>query len=307
MRYQFYTADVFTDQLFAGNPLAVLPEAEGLNGEQMQKIAQEFNIAETVFVLPPKNPVNTCCLRIFTPATELPFAGHPTIGTALLLAWTGRVPMDGTGAEIVFEEGVGPIPVTIYAENGRATRARFSAAILPEYGPQPPNRADIAAMLSLDESDLLPNPEWPDDRPQAVSCGVPFLFVPLVGLDALARAVVRREIWESVLSGFWAPSLYVFTYETERRGSALRARMFAPAIGIPEDPATGAAATALTGYLALQAKVRDGSHRWIVEQGFEMGRPSMLEVEADVNAGEVSAIRVCGAAVPVSEGKIDIP
>ena len=307
MRYRFHTADVFTDQVFGGNPLAVLPEAEELNSETMQKIAREFNISETVFVVPPEDRAHNSRLRIFTPETELPFAGHPTIGAALLLAWIGKVPLNGTETRIVFEEEVGPVPVTIFAEDGHAARAQFSAPAMPEYGPDPPDPSGLAALLSLGESDLLPNRDRLNDRPQAISCGIPFLFVPLAGGDALARAAVRHDKWESVLSSFWASSIYAFTYTCEHEGSSLRARMFAPAMGITEDPATGAAVTALAGYLAPRAAERDGTLRWVVEQGFEMGRPSVLEVEADLEAGDVVAIRVGGTAVFVSSGEIDVP
>lgn len=307
MRYRFYTADVFTDQVFGGNPLAVFPEAEGLGGEAMQRIAREFNISETVFVLAPDDPAHTCRLRIFTPGRELPFAGHPTIGAALVLAWAGKVPLAGPESRIVFEEGVGPVPVTITARDGRAARAEFSAAKMPEYGPEPPGRAELARLLSLAEQDLLPGPGRPDDRPRAVSCGVPFLFVPVADRDALARAALRREVWDRLLAPYWAPAVFVFTYDAEGRGHDVRARMFSPLMGIAEDPATGAAVTALAGYLAPLGGMREGTLRWVVEQGYEMGRPSLLEVEADLAEGAVTAIRVAGTAVPVSEGEMEVP
>jgi len=303
MRYQFHTADVFTDRPFGGNPLAVFPDARGLNGRQMQQVAQELNLSETVFVLPPSSPANTRRLRIFTPAAEMPFAGHPTIGTAHILAWIGDIRCDAATTRIVFEEGVGPVAVTLRAEHGRPTFAQLTAAKLPEFGPPPPAPEAIAAMLSLEVSDLLLD----GDAPQAISCGVPLLFVPLRDRAALRRAHLDHGKWQATLVSYWAPHIYLFTYDAERPGSQLRARMFAPALGISEDPATGGAAVALAGYLGVRDSTRQGTLRWVIEQGVEIGRPSILEIEADKANGTVVAVRVGGAAVPMSEGTMEIP
>lgn len=303
MRYRFYTADVFTDRVFGGNQLAVFPDARGLTSEQMQQIAREFNLSETVFVLPPAAPEHTRSLRIFTPGTELPFAGHPTIGTAHVLASIGDIPIEADMTRIIFEEGVGPIPVSIRAAEGRPVSAQLTAAKLPEFGPESPPKAELAAVLSLEASDLLEN----GFAPATVSCGVPFLFVPVRDRGALRRIRLDRARWETLLSSFWAPQLYVFARDPEREGSDLRARMFAPAMGIAEDPATGAAATALAGYLGVREAAPSGTMRWVVEQGFEMSRPSILEVEADKHNGEIVAARVGGASVLVSEGTMQLP
>ncbi len=303
MRYRFYTADGFTDRVVGGNPLAVFPDSSGLETRQMQRVAREFNLSETVFVAPPENPENTRRLRIFTPSAELPFAGHPTIGTAFVLASIGAVAVEGEVTRIVFEEGVGPVPVSIRSFNGKPVFAQLSSAKLPEFGPEPPALADIAAVLSLDASDLVER----GPAPRAVSCGVPFLFVSVRDRGAMGRVRLDHGTWERVLSSFWAPDLYVVTLDAELPGSDLRARMFPPALGIAEDPATGAAATALAGYLGGPGTIGTGTLRWVVEQGFEMGRPSMLEVEADKVDGEITAVRVGGAAVLVSEGEMEIP
>ncbi|HEX9372110.1 MAG TPA: PhzF family phenazine biosynthesis protein [Roseiflexaceae bacterium] len=302
MRYQFYTADVFTRQIFGGNQLAVFPDARGLDAALMQQVAREFNLSETVFVLPPDDPAHTRRLRIFTPATELPFAGHPTIGAAHILASIGAIPLHQQRTAIVFEEGVGPIPVTIVAHDGRPVAAQLTAAQRPAFGPPPPPISDLAAVLSLHESDLLEG----DYRPQAVSCGVPFLFVPLRDRAALGRARVQGERWEQVVAPFWAPHLYLLTFDVAG-GAQLRARMFAPAMGIAEDPATGAAATALGGYLGVRDSTADGTLRWIVEQGVEMGRPSQIEVLVDKTGGQIQAVHVGGSSVMVGEGSVDIP
>ena len=183
MDYRFHTADVFTDRIFGGNPLAVFPEAAGLTTARMQAIAREFNLSETAFVLPAEDPAHAACLRIFTPYTELPFAGHPTVGTAHVLASLGHIRLTGETTQIVFEEGVGPVPVTIRAEDGRPVFCQLTAAQAPTFGPEPPPAAELAAMLSLEAADILTTAR---DRPRAVSCGVPFLFLPLSNRQALA-------------------------------------------------------------------------------------------------------------------------
>jgi trans-2,3-dihydro-3-hydroxyanthranilate isomerase len=301
-RYAFYTLDVFTDRIFGGNPLAVFPNGLGLETEQMQAIAREFNLSETVFVLPPEEPDHTRRLRIFTPGTELPFAGHPTIGTAHLLATIGGIPLDGAETHIVLEEAVGPVAVTIRTSGGRPTLAQLSAARRPEHGPAPPPVDEIAEVLSLATGDIMLEP-----LPAAVSCGVPFLFIMLRNVDALARAQIRHAAWQRTFAHYWAPHIYLLVPAEADSSTTYRARMFAPAMGITEDPATGAAATALPGYLApLQAKLR-GTLRWTVHQGVEMSRPSRLEVEADLADGNVIAVRVSGSSVLVSHGEMEIP
>ncbi|MBD2101940.1 PhzF family phenazine biosynthesis protein [Leptolyngbya sp. FACHB-261] len=303
MRYRYYTADVFTQTIFGGNQLAVFPKAEGLKTEQMQRVARELNLSETVFVFPAQESTHTRRLRIFTPGTELPFAGHPTIGSAYILTTIGEIPLDGEQTQIVFEEGVGPVKVLVQATGGQPTFAQLSAAQMPEFGPEPPARAELAALLSLQEDQILEE----TFTTQAVSCGVPFLFIPLRDRKALQQAQLDVAKWKTLLASYWAPHVYIFTPDPELEGSNFRARMFAPAMGIQEDPATGAAATAFAGYLDSQETVEDGTFRWIVEQGFEMERPSILEVEADKQQGKIVAIRVGGASVLTGEGLLEIP
>lgn len=298
MPYRFYTADVFTDQLFGGNPLAVFPDAQGLSAEQMQRIAREFNLSETVFVLPPERPEHTRRLRIFTPKVELPFAGHPTVGTAFVLAAIGEVPLNGEETRIVLEEGVGPVSVRILAREGKPVFSELTAAQAPEFGPEPPSTEELAAVLSLSPEDI----DGEGLRPQAVSCGVSFLFVPLRSLGALERSQLDRVAWQKILSGFWAPDVYPFCLNPTPESYRLRARLFAPGVGIEEDPATGSAAAALGGYLGVRDPLSAGTRRWQVEQGVEMGRPSLLQVEFDKQGGQVVAIRVGGSSVLVSEG-----
>lgn len=298
MKYRFLTADVFTDRTFGGNPLAVLPDARGLDGERMQRIAREFHLSETSFVLPAERG-GTRRVRIFTPGRELPFAGHPTVGTALALAWLGEVRPDGAQARIVLEEGVGPVPCSIRYAEGRAVFAQLTAAQPPAPGPAPPSRPDLAAALSLAEADLA------DDPVETWSAGVPFVFVALRGRDALARCRVDGARWAALRARGGGEVLVLVREGAEE----VRARMFAPDLGVEEDPATGAAAAALPGYLVARegARAADGPRRWTVTQGVEMGRPSRIEVEADVEAGRPVTVRVGGSAVPVMEGQIDVP
>jgi trans-2,3-dihydro-3-hydroxyanthranilate isomerase len=303
MRLRFYTADVFTDRIFGGNPLAVFPQALGLGPVRMQQIARELNLSETVFVLPPENPEHTRRLRIFTPLMEVPFAGHPTVGTAYVLAALGEVELAGERTTIVFEEGVGPVRVEVQAAQGRPVASTLSAARMPEFGPEPPSAARLAAMLLLRPEDLAGG----DLAPQAVSCGYPFLFVPLRDREALGRAFLDVTAWNDLLGTWWAQNVHCFALDPEREGSDVRARMFAPAAGIQEDPATGSAAAALAGYLGVRNPLGTGTLRWVVEQGFEMGRPSILEVEADKRDGAIVAVRVGGSSVLVSEGIMEVP
>ena len=297
---RYVTVDVFTDRRFGGNQLAVFPDAREIPDALMLAITKEFNYSETTFVLPPENPRHTRRVRIFTPEREMPFAGHPTVGTAHVLAHLGEVTLTGAETRIVFEEGVGPVPVSIRAANGRPAFAQLTAAKLPETGPTPPPAPALAEVLSLAPADLLQN----EYSPEIVSAGLPFLFVPVADRRAVARARVRMDAWERVLAGLPTRELFVFALDPERPGSDVRARMFAPGLNVMEDPATGSACAALGGYLGARDSRRDGTLRWVVEQGFEMGRPSILEVEADKAAGAITAVRVGGSSVVVCEGTL---
>jgi trans-2,3-dihydro-3-hydroxyanthranilate isomerase len=302
MEYRYILADVFTETIFGGNQLAVLPDAQGLTGEQMQAITREFNLSETVFVLPPDDARNTCRLRIFTPGFEVPFAGHPTVGTAFVLAAIGDVPLAGASTQIVFEEGVGPVRVVIAARDGQPVSAQLTAAQIPAAGAPPPPSDELAGMLGLAPSDICAG----DDVPAAYSAGVPFLCVPLCDRAAVDRARVDGAAWARLLAGSWAPHMYVFAYERNAAGGQIYSRMFAPAMNIPEDPATGAAAAALAGYLGAR-DTAEGTRHWAISQGVAMGRPSTIELEFDNAGGTIAEVRVGGAAVLVGEGVIRIP
>ena len=301
-RYRYLTADVFTDTPFSGNQLAVFPDARGIPEHRLLDVTREFNFSETTFVYPPEDPAHTRRVRIFTPGEEVPFAGHPTVGTAHVLAAIGDIALGGDVTRVVFEEGVGPVPVAIRASNGVPVSAQLSVAKLPETGPLAASLDAIAATLGLHVSDLVGD-DW---SPQTLSCGLPYLFVPVRDMAAVAKARIRMDTWDVTLKGTWASEVFVFARGGERAGTAFRARMFAPGLNVPEDPATGSATAALAGYLAARDPRRDGLLAWRVEQGFEMGRPSIIEVEADVAGGHVTAVRVGGASVLVAEGTMAI-
>ena len=312
MPYSYHIADVFTDKPFGGNQLAVLPDARGLSTGQMAQIAREFNFSETIFVLPPDDPGNTRRVRIFTPGAELPFAGHPTVGCAFVLAATGEIETESDEQTIVLEEGVGPVRVLIRSKNGKPFFTQLTAARIPEKGPQRYDANTIAAIVSLDGDDLETDGSY---AIEGWSAGIPFLMVPVKTRASLARARIRTDLWDTSLRDSPAPEIFLFVEDDDSRSrngvasgdGVLRARMFAPLLGVPEDPATGSACASFGGYLAARSAVKDGMLRYTIHQGVEMGRPSRLDVEVDVAGGVVQAVRVGGSTVLVSSGTLHVP
>jgi trans-2,3-dihydro-3-hydroxyanthranilate isomerase len=299
-RLHYHRVDVFTDRAFGGNPLAVCTNGRGLSTETMQAIAKEFNLSETTFVLPPDDPRHDWRVRIFTPGSELPMAGHPTVGTSFVLAREHMIRRDERATNIVLEEGVGPVPVRVEFENGEPSYAEMSQP-LPTFGPELSDRRAVAAMLSLEESDL--DAELPVE---VVSCGVPFLYVPLRTLDAARRARPRADLIEAVAGDGVPPEVFVFTREVEHEGSTVHSRMFAPGLGITEDPATGAASGPLGCYLVARGVVSGEAADIVSEQGIEMGRPSFVNIRIEQAAGRVSAVRVGGRCHFMGEGFIEL-
>lgn len=296
MKRRFVTVDVFTDRPFGGNPLAVVLEAEGLSSDAMQAIAREFNLSETTFVLPPKDPVNTAQVRIFTPGRELPFAGHPNVGTAYVLACEGSLFGKALTGTLRFEEGAGVVPVEILADGGRPAGARLTAPQAFARGDDiaPPAFAACVG-LQADDIDTMAHP------PLLASAGMVFPVARLTGPEALARAAGDG----TAMAHHPEMCGHVFLYVLDpTRPGGIRARMFAPGLGIAEDPATGGAAAALTGLLGSLATA-DGTHDFQIVQGVEMGRPSLIETAADVSGGDVTAIRVGGSCAPMMEGMLD--
>ena len=301
--HAFVTLDVFTDTRFGGNPLAVFPSASAIPEDLLLPITREFNFSETTFCYPPAHAGSAARVRIFTPGGEVPFAGHPTVGTAIALVLGGDAPSAREGTtRLVLEEGVGPIAVTVTTADGVSPSAQFATARLTEEGPDAPPRGVLASVLSLEENDFADAPF----TPQALSCGIPFLLVPLATVDAVSRARVRLDGWEQALRASWSPEVFVFARDPGAGATHFRARMFAPRLNVPEDPATGSACACLAGYLAQRSAQQDGTLAWTVQQGVEMGRPSRISIEADRTGGTLRAIRVGGSAVLVSEGSLHI-
>lgn len=298
MPRRYVTLDVFTSRPFGGNPLAVVLDTKGLDDAAMQQIAREFNVSETVFVLPPKNPANRARIRIFTVAHEMPFAGHPTVGAAVLLALEDKL-ASGT---IRIEETIGTITcaVTTQGTGARKGAAVFTAPRRGELEEVDISRAACAEALNLDASDI----GFDAHRPVVANAGVPFLFVPVANLTALARARADEAAFIASLGGF-GEALYLYTLDEE--GDAdFRARMFSPGLGTEEDPATGAAAAAFPWVLLDAENLVDGNHRVRIDQGFEMGRPSRVDLGFTVKGGQVTGATIGGGAVVVAEGVLHL-
>ena len=304
--YPFVQVDVFTDRVFGGNPLAVFPDAEGLSDAELLAIGREMNLSETTFVFPPQRPDHAARVRIVTPTQELPFAGHPTIGTAYVLATLGRLPPGAR--EIVLEEGVGPIRVRL---EGDPAAPSFLWMDHPPavFGAGLPDRAAIATALGLVEGDLLPGAPIASG-----STGLPFLYVPLRDRAAVDRAWLDLAALRPLLPPGTPADVFVFAVDPDPRpdgATAAYSRMFAPADGIPEDPATGSASGPLGAYLVrhgLASPAADGAAvRIVSEQGAKMGRQSFVHIAVETSSGEPAAIRVGGAAVPVLDGTLRLP
>lgn len=282
---------MFTQEPFSGNPLAVVLDTEGLDGAAMQAIAREFNLSETVFVLPPSEARHRARLRIFTPVRELPFAGHPTVGTAVLLALEDA--RSGLADAIAFglEEEAGTVPCVVEVGEGRG-RARFKAPVLPAYLGEGPDAESLAAMLGLAAEEI----GFGRHLPSRHSAGVPFVFVPVVScerLDAIRLDLARMPEGEA---------LYVYAADPEGLGHRYRARMFAPHLGMPEDPATGSAAAAFAGVMMQFEPLGEGEHDVAIRQGIAMGRPSEIAVQLTIREGGLDSVEIGGGAVVVSEG-----
>lgn len=298
-KLHYHLVDVFTNQRFGGNPLAVFTNGRGLSTETMQAIAKELNLSETTFVLPPDDPANDWRVRIFTPATEMPMAGHPTIGTSFVLAMEKLVEVSEQQPTIRLEELVGVIPVTFTLDGGQPVMATMQQ-LPPCFGPVFDDRQAIADMLCLDVSALA------DDPLEVVSCGAPYLLVPVKTLAATQKIRLRIDIWERVLANYESSKLFVFTHETVYPGSTVHSRMFAPSLGIREDPATGGASGPLGCYLVKYGWVKDNPAIIVSEQGIEIGRPSFVHIRIEQMGGQINGVFVGGQCVYVGQGEIEI-
>ena len=299
MRYRYFTCDVFTDTRFGGNQLAVLPEADGLSDEQMQQIAREFNFSETTFVLPPEAG-HDCRVRIFTPPREVPFAGHPNIGTAFVLARMGVFGALEAPTSVTFEEQAGPVPVAIH----KRQRGRIWCELTAPQGltlGKTVSAQFVASAVALTADDILTTAH----APQVASVGLPFLIAELRDREALARARPDVSGLEGLIAeGIEQPDVHLYVRTSD--GFDIRARMFSPLDGIPEDPATGSANCALVGLLSHLDEAASGAFSWRIAQGVEMGRPSVLEARTEKRDGVVVNVWIGGESVMVSEGLIEV-
>ena len=308
MKRRYVTADVFTDQMFGGNPLAVVLDAEGLSTKDMQAIALEFNYSETTFVLPPDNPAHTAKVRIFTPRTEVPFAGHPNVGTAFVLArespWAAAAAASAAGI-FEFEERAGLVPLTLLREHGTTVGAELRA-------PEPLSRRSVvprevaAACLSLDPTDVATQVH----APQIISVGLPFLAVELASRDALRRSKPNVAAHAALLPLDGADAIFAYWRTPDRPGASdeavLHARTFSPLDGIVEDPATGSACAATIALLATLESHPTAELAWRIHQGVDMGRPSLLLGRTAVHEGAVTATHIGGRCVAVLEGTLTL-
>jgi len=297
MRYRYFICDVFTDTRFGGNQLAVLPEAQGLSDRRMQQIAREFNFSESTFVFPPEAG-QTRKVRIFTPTTEVPFAGHPNVGTAFVLASAGEFGPIDQETTVTFEEKAGLVPITVRNREGDPLWCELAAPQRISLG-KTTSAAALARAVSLDPGDVVTRTH----PPQVASVGLPFLMAELKDRAALERARTNMDGLDAIVAEGLTPDVHLYVHSGDEFD--IRARMFAPLDGVPEDPATGSANCALAGLLGQYSERSDGSFYWRIAQGVEMGRPSVLEARAEKRAGAVEGIWIGGASVLVSEGFIE--
>jgi len=296
MKLSFATLDVFTDRRFAGNALAVVFDADALDGARMQTIAREFGHSETVFVLKPEAG-GTARVRIFTPSEELPFAGHPTVGTTIILALKGR----GDAGNIVLEEKIGLVRCTASLDSADRGYARFGLPELPKPAGKAASTDAIAAALGLSTADM----GFENLAPARWSAGNTFTFVPVRDLEAIRRCRPNEAAWKQAFDAVGGNRAYVFCRETVDTANSFHARMFSFRGGFSEDPATGSAAAAFAELAAHALSLGDGEHRLTIEQGYEMGRPSVIELQLTMRDGKLGSARIGGAAVVVTEGTIE--
>jgi len=296
MKYTFHIVDVFSSTPFGGNQLAVLPDAVGISTEGMQKIAREFNFTETTFVLPKNDPANTCRVRIFTPRAELDFAGHPSVGTACALVMKQHV-RPGDPIRLILEENVGPVTVEVAQRNGgfHGTLTLSGKIEAPAGAPSP---TELAAVLSVEPAEV--------NQVFFAGVGFPVCFAQLNSNEVVDWAAINRAAWTATLSRAWSPHLFFFAGDL-RDGGRLYARMWAPALGVEEDSATGSACAALVGAMALKHDFGETTCHLSIRQGVLMGRPSEIEAEARKNGSVVTSVSVGGATAYIASGEIEVP
>jgi trans-2,3-dihydro-3-hydroxyanthranilate isomerase len=299
MSRRFVTLDVFTGEPLAGNPLAVVLDADGLDGERMQAIAREFNLPETVFVRPSEEPGQRADIRIFTAVRELPFAGHPTVGTAVLL---GLLDLENKPGAVSFglKEQVGLVSCAVDVEGPGRGYARFGLPRLPSAWGEGRDPASCAQALGLEPQDI----GFDRHVPGRHSAGIAFDLVPVASLEALKQAKPVGEAFDKAFRETAPPAVYVYARQPVGPSRRFRARMFAPGLGMAEDPATGSAAAAFAGTLMQCEPLGDGEHHILIEQGIEMGRPSEIALQLTIQNGALISAEIGGRAVVVSRGEL---
>ena len=301
MVHRFFTLDVFTERPMTGNPLAVVLDADDLDAATMQAVAREFNLPETVFLLAPRQGSHNARARIFTPVRELPFAGHPSVGAVILLASLENPNGEGEhDAMVVLEEEIGVVRAGVRLRSGEAPFAFIDLPKLPEEVGPLPSTEDLAHGIGLMISDV----GFDNHRPMGATAGLPYMFVPVRDREALARCQSNRIFWDANFGGADHGAVYVYCRDTEEEAHAFRGRMFAPGLGIEEDPATGSAVAAFACVVARFEALGDGEHRLVIEQGYEMGRPSQIMLEVEHAGGKLANARIGGHAVILQEGTI---
>jgi trans-2,3-dihydro-3-hydroxyanthranilate isomerase len=293
MKLDYLLLDVFTRDRLHGNPLAVVLRADGLLDDQMQRIAGEFNLSETVFITKPRTERHSAAIRIFTPHVELPFAGHPTVGAATVLG------LELKSSAIRLEEKIGVITCVIEKIDKARAHARFALPHLPAEVGKPPERVQLALTLGLEPDDI----GFGGHRPSVYSAGVTFYLVPVKSAAVLRRVMPQRRGWAEVFP-LEHNSVYVYTETPEEDGVDFAARMFSPGMGLGEDPATGAAAAALIGELARDAA--DGQTEYVLRQGVEMGRPSRITIQIRKTGDTLTHGGIGGDAVIIGQGSLEL-
>jgi trans-2,3-dihydro-3-hydroxyanthranilate isomerase len=301
MPRRFFTLDVFADTPLAGNPLAVVLDGDGLDTAAMQKIAREFNLSETVFVRPADDPKHRARIRIFTPGIEMPFAGHPTVGTAVLLALLDH---PGETGSFLFglEENIGTVPCAVTSDGGTALFARFGVPKVPTEQQPAKDDALIASALGISRDDI----GFENHHPTVFGAGFPFTFVPLRDIEAAGLIKLNTAIWTEAFGQQGLGAAFVYTRQVVDAASSFHARMFSPGDGIAEDPATGSAVAALAGVISKFDEIGEGDHVFRVEQGYEMGRPSLIELGLTIEGVTLASVSIGGTAVLVGEGTLRV-
>lgn len=303
MGLDYYVLDVFTERVFGGNPLAVVVEADRLTSAEMQAIAREFALSETVFVLKPSSPGHTARLRIFTPMRELPFAGHPTLGTAALLAELRMPIINGErDAIIALEEQIGSIRVGVRLREGAAAYVEFDAPKSASVFEELPQPETTSAALGLIPNEL----GFENHKPVILRNSSAYAYVPVANLEAIAKTRIVPTHWLTAFTDRKVDGVYVYTRQCVRAHASFHARMFAPDIGVPEDPATGSAAIGFARVIQVYDGLTDGTHKRAIEQGMEMGRPSSIGLVITIARGELEGVRIGGHVVRVAQGTLNI-